>query len=126
MAISINTIERLHLYNRFCSGNKYIFVYNGLCYMATFCVIIWWIYIYSLQSLSCSVDIKNFFESDVSVQPAFSVCVIDPKLDGKVRIVSNYEHNKSTYVRFLRGDEYQENLASLDFSQIRFNWSEYF
>ena len=110
----------------FCSGNKYVFVYNLLCYLVTFCVITWWIYKFSLQNLSSSIDVKNFFESDVSVQPALSVCVIDPKLDEKVKSVSNSEHNKSTYIRFLRGKEYYENLAHLDFSQIRFNWSNYF
>ena len=112
--------------NNLCSWNKFVTLYNILCTLVTFCIIIWWVHKYSLHNLSCTVDVKDFFESDESVQPVFSVCVVDPELDQKLRKVSDSRYDKSAYIRFLRGIEYHENLSLLDYSVIRFNWSDYF
>ena len=116
----------LHSENDFFSWNKFNILYNILCALATIFIIIWWVYKYSLHNLSCSIDIKNFFESEESVQPVFSVCVVDPELDTKLQKASHSKYNKSVYIRFLRGEEYPENLRYLNYSLIRFNWSEYF
>ena len=102
---------------------KIIELYNILCAIATVCIVLRWIYQYSLQNLSSSIDIKNFFESEKDVQPAFSVCVIDPELDMKLR---RFGYNESIYMKFLQGKVINENLRKLDFKNVRFNWSDYF
>ena len=102
---------------------KLISIYNLLCTIGSICLAFLWLYRFSLQNLSCEIDIKNFFQSDKDVQPAFSVCVIDPELDTKLR---NIGFNKSIYIKFLQGKYMHENLRLVDFSNIRFNWSHYF
>ena len=101
-------------------------IFNVLCTLVTLCIVIWWFHKFSLQNLSCSIDIKSFFESDDSLQPAFSVCVTDPELNQKLLKITDSKYNESSYINYLRGIEYNEDLQKLDFSMVRFNWSEYF
>ena len=101
-------------------------LHYSLCLLATICVTSWWIYKYSLQELSTSIDIKHMFKSKDDLQPAFSVCVTDPRLNEKLQTVSNNKYNKTSYIKFLRGIEYHEALRNIDYNLIRFNWSEYF
>ena len=112
----------VHLKSYF-TPEKIIKLYNILCAIATVYIVLRWFYQFSLQNLSSSIDIKNFFDSEKDVQPAFSVCVIDPELDMKLRRLG---HNKSIYIKFLQGKVINENLRKLDFKNIRYNWSDYF
>ena len=95
------------------------------CILVTFAIVTSWVHRYSLHKLSSSIDIKNYFHSDLDVQPAFSICVTDPKLNEKIQMLAP-NHNESTYIKFLRGKVYYEELRKLDFGQLKFNWSEYF
>ena len=105
--------------------NQFNIFFRIVCVLATFVIVIWWLHKYSLHHTSCSIDVKDYFETEDDVQPAFSICVIDPKLEEKLeRFAPGY--NKSTYIKFLRGDVYHEELRNLDFDYLRFNWSEYF
>ena len=95
------------------------------CVLVTFAIVISWVHRYSLHKLSSSIDMKNYFYTDLDVQPVFSMCVTDPKLNEKIKMLAP-SHNDSSYINFLRGKMYLEELRSLDFNQIKFNWSEYF
>lgn len=99
-------------------------IFRIACLSFTLYIVYGWIHRYSLHKLSSVIDVKGFFETDKDVSPAFSICVTDPKLDEKIVAFSN-EFNESSYIRFLKGDIYFEELKQLNFDQIRFNWSEY-
>ena len=103
-----------------------IVLYDFLCILVTIFIIGWWLYQYSLENLACSIDIKSFLEHDHEVQPMFSVCITDPKLDDKIKNLTKNKFNKSSYIKFLRGDEFQEELKNIDYNEIKFNWTNYF
>ena len=95
-----------------------------ICLVITFYIVYVWIHRYSLHKLSSVIDMKGYFKTEKDVSPSFSVCVTDPKLNEKiVNIAPSF--NESTYLKFLRGSMYREELRLLDFDQIRFNWSAY-
>ena len=110
----------------------HVFTYNQInvsfhigCILVTTGIVIWWLHKYSLHNLSSAVDIKPYFETKNDVQPVFSICVVDPKLNEKLEIFAP-GYNKSTYIKFLQGNVYHEELKNLDFNYLRFNWTEYF
>ena len=100
-------------------------LFHIVCVLITTGIVIWWIHKYSLENLSSSIDFKGYFKTDDDVQPAFSICVDDPKLNEKLEL-SAPGYNKSTYLNFLKGKVYHEELRNLDFNHVRFNWSAYF
>ena len=105
--------------------DKLNFTYKVFCVLITICIVITWFIKYNNHDLSCSIDIKRHFQNENDIQPAFSICTTDPKLNEKIKKLSP-KHNKSTYLSFLRGDAYYEELGNIDFRQLKFNWSEYF
>ena len=72
-----------------------------------------------------SIDIKNYFHTDLDVQPAFSICATDSKLNEKLKMLAP-DYNESSYIKFLQGKVYHEELKELNFNHLKFNWSEYF
>ena len=107
------------------SYNKFDFLYRIFCIGFALVVISSILYRYCLNNLASTSDTKNYFESKKDMQPAFSVCVVDPELDIKIKAIDpNY--NSSTYIRFLRGEIENEKLRSFNFDAINFNWSDYF
>ena len=94
------------------------------CLAFTIYIVYGWIHRYSLHKLSSVIDVKGFFETDKDVSPAFSICVTDPKLNEKIKTLSP-EFNESSYIKFLQGNLYSEQLKQLNFDQVKFNWSEY-
>ena len=94
------------------------------CLIFTIYIVNGWIHRYSLHKLSSVIDVKDFFKTDKDVSPAFSICVTDPKLNEKI-VAFSTEFNESTYIKFLQGNLYFEELKKLNFDQIRFNWSDY-
>ena len=103
-----------------------IVFYNFTCILVTVFIIGWWLYQYSLENLACSIDIKSFLEQDHEVQPMFSICITDPELDEKLMNLTKNRFNKSSYIRFLRGDEFHKELKNIDYNEIKFNWTNYF
>ena len=100
-------------------------LFSTLCFFLAISVVVSWLNKYSLQKLASGIDVKNYFDTKLDVQPAFSVCVTDPQLNEKVKKLAP-SYNKSTYIQFLRGDAYHEELKKLEFEQIAFNWSQHF
>ena len=101
-----------------------ISLFKIACLAFTIYIVYGWIHRYSLHKLSSVIDVKNFFETENDVSPVFSICVTDPKLDEKIKALSP-EFNESSYIKFLQGNLYSEQLKQLNFDQVKFNWSEY-
>ena len=107
------------------SYNKFDFLYRIFCIGFALVVIASIIHRYCLNNLASTSDTINYFESEKDLQPAFSVCVVDPKLDIKIKAIDpNY--NSSTYIRLWRGEIENEKLRSFNFDAINFHWSDYF
>ena len=100
-------------------------LFYSICVLATLVIIVSWIQRYSRHSLSSSIDMKNYFDSASDVQPVFSICAVDPKLKEKIEELAP-GHNNESYLEFLRGNVYYEELRRINFNNLKFNWSEYF
>jgi hypothetical protein len=100
-------------------------LFSTLCFFLAISVVVSWLHKYSLHKLASGIDVKSYFDTKLDVHPAFSICVTDPQLNEKVKKLA-LSYNKSTYIQFLRGDMYDEELKKLEFEQISFNWSQYF
>lgn len=108
------------------SWSKVVVLYNIVCILITLAIVAWWLHQFSLENLSCSIDIKSYLKYDQDVQPMFSVCTTDPLLDKKLKNLTAHRFNKSGYIKFLRGDEYHEKLRNIDYNDIKFDWADYF
>ena len=100
-------------------------LFQTLCFSFAIFFVVSWLQRYSLHKLASAIDVKNYFDTKMDLQPAFSICVIDPELNEKVNNLAP-SYNKSTYMKFLRGEVYHDELKNLQFEHIKFNWSQHF
>ena len=121
-----NTFKNIFFDNDLSPWNIIVILYNVVCILVTIFIIGWWFYQYSMENLAASIDIHSFLHHDQEDQPMFSVCTTDPKLDEKIVNLTNNRFNETTYLKYLRGEEYHEELRNIDYKTIGFNWSEYF
>ena len=112
-------------FSKLFTYNTCYICYRTLCILFICILILSILYQFCLNNLASSSDMKNYFESDQDIQPAFSVCVVDPELDKKIKAIDD-SYNRSTYIKFLQGKIDDDTLSNLDFESIKFDWSKYF
>jgi hypothetical protein len=100
-------------------------VFKILCFFFAILFVVSWLQRYSLHKLASTIDVKNYFDTKMDQQPTFSICTTDPELNEKVKKLAP-GFDKSTYIKFLRGEVYHDELKKLEFEHIKFNWSQYF
>ena len=100
------------------------FVFEFICWIATISLCIFWIYKYSLNEDLCSVDFKNYFQSEEDVFPMLSLCLQSPISEKKLRMIMP-EVDLSLYIKFLHGEEFNSRLLNIDYQSVIKNISDY-
>ena len=99
-------------------------IYRFICWSATFSFSIFWIYKYILNEDLCSIDFKYYFEDKQSVSPMLSLCIKNPFSEEKLRVHDPYL-NTTSYVNFLKGEEFNSSWLNIDYHDLIKNISEY-
>jgi len=105
------SFQCFHLYHLFCMSSAI----SLTCY---------WIYVYTLNEDLCTIDYKKYYEREEDVFPVLSICLKDPISSIKLNKV-NPSINVSSYLKFLKGQFFNENLIDIDYSTIIHNMTDY-
>ena len=100
----------------FCTA--FDFLFKLLCICVVFCMISYWIYKYAMDEDVCLVDYRILSETNDVEGSELSLCIYD-----SLNITNEKEPyiNVTSYVRYLRGIHYNEDMKSLTFSDISLN-----
>ena len=99
-------------------------IFEVICWIATLSFCIFWIYKYSLNEDLCSIEFKSFYEDKKDAFPILSLCLLNPFSDSKLRSHKIPEDHIS-YVKFLRGKEFNSNWLDIDYHSLILNISDF-
>ena len=96
------------------------FIFHCACLVATFSVIVYWIYMFSLNEDISLVEYKRYYEKKDDVFPVLSLCFRNPFSPTKLERAGL---NDTSYFKFLNGEEMSQKIKSIDFKSITMNIS---
>ena len=96
------------------------FIFHCACLVATVSVIVYWIYMFSLNEDISLVEYKRYYEKKADVFPALSLCFRNPFSLTKLEQAGL---NHTSYFNFLNGEEMSPKIKSIDYNSITMNVS---
>ena len=92
------------------------------CFIATVAMIGFWSYKFSMDEDLCLVDYKSSANEQGSRYPVVSICFQDPVLEEKL---GELGVNKSSYLKFLRGEIYDKTMENIIYDDVTLNLSRH-
>ena len=100
------------------------FIFHGACLVATFCIVVYWLHLFSLNEDTSLVEYKRFYDRKTDIFPALSMCFNNPFSHTKLWQASA-GLNHTSYFKYLNGDEMSPEIKSIDYKSIAMNISDY-
>ena len=106
--------------------NEEIFrtIFHLFCATAAISLSTFWIYTYSLNEDLCKVDYKSYYDDKEDKFPVLSICFKDFLSDEQLKRIP-HQVTRSKYLKFLKGDAFEENLANIVYYNVTVNMTEY-
>ena len=99
-------------------------VFDLLCVSAAIALTCYWVYVFTLNEDLCTVDYKKYYGREEDVYPVLSLCLANPIANEKLK-KANPRANASSYLKFLKGEVFDPNLMSINYSTIIQNLAHY-
>ena len=99
-------------------------LFEVVCWIATLSFCIFWIYKYSLNEDLCSIEFKTFHEDKIDTFPILSLCLLNPFSEERLRS-HKIPVGHATYVKFLRGEEFNSTWLDVDYHGVIQNISDF-
>ena len=98
------------------------FIFRGACLVATFSVIAYWMYMFSLNEDTSLVEYKHYYKEKGDVFPALSLCFNNPFSATKLGQASA-GLNRTSYYNFLNGEDMSSKMKAIDYKSVTMNIS---
>ena len=99
-------------------------LFKLVCWIATIILVSYWIYVYTLDEDLCIVDYKKYFEGESDEFPVLSICLKNQISEEKLR-AQNPEITVQSYIDFLNGEVFDEDLAKINYEDVNIDVSSY-
>ena len=100
------------------------YMYFLVCFLATVALSIYSLLRYVSNDDITSIKIKRFLSSDDAIYPSFSFCITSPFLDEKFDVYGDEEINKTTYVKFLKGEFWHDRMLKIHYDDVTVSLNE--
>ena len=98
--------------------------FNLICWIVTIILVSYWTYVYTLDDDLCIVDYKKYFENESDEFPVLSICLKNQISEGNLKS-QNSEIDVETYIDFLSGKIFDEELAKINYENITIDVTKY-
>ena len=105
-------------------SSRLVSFFNFICWIATIILVSYWIFVYTLDEDLCIVDYKKYFESESDEFPVLSICLKNQISEEKLRL-QNPEITVQSYIDFLHGEVFDEELAKINYDNVTIDVSNY-
>ena len=99
-------------------------LFHFVCWTATIGIIFYWIYLFSLNRDLTVMDYKPYYHDESARPPMLSLCFKNPFNNTKLAEI-NPKVNATSYLAFLEGIYFSEEMLQYDYQSIIFNISDY-
>ena len=105
-----------------CTWKTINSIFHGVCLVATFSLVVYWMYMFSLNEDTSLVQYKRYYEDKEDVYPTLSLCFRNPFSDQKLGR-EGADLNRTAYFQFLNGDYITPKIKNIDYKSITLNIS---
>lgn len=102
----------------------FLVTFTVLCWASTISIMLYWIYLFSLNEDLTVLDYKTYYYDESSAYPILSLCFKNPfnktKLEQRSKRI-----DAESYLEFLEGNNYSSEMWGHDFKEIPFDISEH-
>ena len=99
-----------------------MYIFAFLCALTTFFMVVYWCYKFSLNDDLSMVSYEEYYRNEDDIRPTVSMCLENPfvkdRLDG-------YGVNESSYLAFLEGKDFSNEILNVDFHQVTIDIVDY-
>ena len=105
-----------------CSNS--IIIFRIICWIATFVLLGYWIYLYFLDDDICLVDYKKYYDIPDYNFPVLSLCIKNPFSLSTLKR-QNPSVDIETFAKFLSGEYFSPELLKVNYSDVAHDFSKY-
>ena len=99
----------------FATWENFLRCFRALCIAIATSLIIYFIYLYSLNEDLCSIDYKVYHDNKQDVYPTLSLCFINSFSDVERNIQDNNISAKE-YLEFLKGNHFDTKMLKVNYN----------
>ena len=103
---------------------RFRFLFQIICQASAMSMIVYWIYVYTLNKDLCTIDYKTFHQDTEDPYPLLSLCFNERSSDKMFRL-PDLSVNQSTYIEFLGGKYFDARLLDIDYDNVSIDMSDY-
>ena len=97
-------------------------LYISLCVLVAISICGYWVYKFRLDEDLSVITYREFFKREYDIYPTVSLCMKNPFLGQRL---AEYGVNQSSYLDFLKGDDYSEKMLNIKFDDTTIDISDY-
>ena len=105
--------------------NVITFIFKLLCIATTFGFIGMWLYTYSLNEDTTTIENRSYFDTSDDKLPVLSMCFEQKFNDDVFFQQKEISVTGSQYLQYLKGTYFDPSLAEIDYQSVTVNISEY-
>ena len=109
-----------------CTFKQLKLVYNSFCVISVFGLILWCIYLFSLDEDLARINIKKFNSDEYSLYTSVSFVVYSPYVYEKFEKYNDKNITPVNYKLYLQGEFWNENISSIDYNDVAIKIGDYF
>ena len=108
----------------FATWVNFLRCFRALCIAIATSLIIYFIYLFSLNEDLCTIDYKVYHDNKQDVYPTLSLCFINSFSDVGHNIQDTHASPKA-YLEFLRGNHFETKMLKVNYSTFSININDY-
>ena len=111
---------------KFIDRNTCRSFFKVVCVVLVFFMVSYWLYKFEIEDRDIGVvDYASIQESNDVEFPLLSICLVNPFLIAKLKEVDP-QLNGTTYLKYLKGDFFEERFQYIDYENMTLNLNDYF
>ena len=99
-------------------------IFHVACWSCAILNVLYYIYVYSLDEDSTSLDYKDYYKDEFDKYPMLSLCLKNPFNPTELQQISR-NVNATSYLEFLEGRYFSSEILKYDYQDVILNLSEY-
>ena len=101
----------------------FTFLFHVSCFISVLCLVSVWVHKFMKDEDLCLVEYKSLGTTTDTYLPDVSLCIQYPFLDEKLNDLGT---NTTAYYKHLSGDDFNENLLSINYTNVTFDLEKYY
>ena len=104
--------------------SRFVTCFQLICWTVVITLVVYWIYVFSQNEDLSVVEYRKYYETESDVWPMLTICLKNPMINERFNN-HDYGINQTTYLQFLKGNDFNQEFLSINYENVTINLNEY-